>query len=852
MSLDERSGAAERDPVEALVEEYFDRRRRGEPVALDSFARRAAAREEEFRSLVETFELLESAASGAPRSGGASARALAAGDRLGRFRLIRPIGRGGMGVVWEAFDEELQRTVALKLLPGVASLDPRDVERFRREALAAARLHHPRIVPIHAVGEAGGTHWIAMQFIAGESLERRLRRSAEGRAADELPAAPAAAPLDAVAIARHGAALADALAYAHGEGILHRDVKPSNVLLDESGAAWITDFGLAKADGSDSITRTDELVGTPRYMAPEAFAGWADPRTDVWGLGATLYEALARRPAFDGGDRARLLKQIHDVEPPALRRLDPALPRDLATIVHKCLQKEPAARYASARELAEDLERCVAGRPIRARPPSLAYRAALVLRRHPVAAALLAAALLAGAGATWREALRARAAESQSQRRYQEVRKLAGDFLFECHDAIRHLPGSTAARALIAKRSLAYLDALAKERGHDPQEDAELRRELSLAYQKVGDVLGNPYQPNVGDMAGARASYAAAIALLEPIVAAGAGSDEDRALLATALLVGGGIDLVAGATEQALARSARGIALRDALAQAAGDRARRLDLATAWQFHAYNLAAAGRRDEARAAIDRQAALLDELAAEPGGAEDLGVQRGRAKNRYLLAYHLAGAGAPAADRARAAYAEAVDLQRRLVAADPTNTSLARDLAWTLNDQAIFVKNSGDLAGAIAIYREVLERCEALARGDAESVDATLGVVRAHHNLSGALKASGAIDAALHHGRAALAACEPAVAADPSNPYAERLLARACLNVGGLALLREGAAALDEEGLFEAAALSDRSLQILERHAAAGLGQGDATHLIAQAREQLEECRRRRAALTESRR
>jgi tetratricopeptide (TPR) repeat protein len=421
------------------------------------------------------------------------------------------------------------------------------------------------------------------------------------------------------------------------------------------------------------------------------------------------------------------------------------------------------------------------------------------------------------------------------------VRKLAGSFLFECHDAIRNLPGSTAARKLIAKRALDYLDALAREQG----DDAALRRELAIAYQKVGDVLGNPYQPNVGDMAGARASYATAIGLLEPVVASGQGSDEDRALLATALLIGGGIDLVAGDREQAIARSAEGLALRQELAKRAGDRARRIDLATAWQYHAYNLATAGRDDEARAAIDRQAALLEELRAEPGRQDDPAVERGRGQNRYLLARHLQGRKDVAG--ARAAYDEAIAIQRALAAGDPTNTAYVRDLSWTLNDEAIFVRSTGDLPGAIAIYRDVLGRCEALARADSQSVDATIGLARAHHNLASALRGAGELDEALSHARAALALCEPVVAADPVNAFAKRMRARACLNVAEIQAARGDPVALDE-----AAELYERGRAIFEEEVAAGRDAGDCARWIEEARIGLAEVEQRRAALSGSRR
>jgi tetratricopeptide (TPR) repeat protein len=748
-----------RDPLEALVEEYFRVLRRGEPADAAAFAARLPGREREFHELVETLRLLESSGDGRTEAGAEARR-----ERVGRFRLLRQIGRGGMGVVFEAIDESLDRSVALKLLPSHASLDEREVARFRREAHAAARLNHPHIVPIFGVGEDDGVHWLAMQMIRGESLERLLRRARdEGRR-----------PLPPSDVVRHAIAIADALVAAHAEGVLHRDVKPSNLLLDESGEIWVTDFGLAKAEGSASITRTGETVGTPRYMPPEAFSGWADPRSDVWGLGATLYEMLAGRPAFDGADRAQLLRQISDVEPAALRRVDRTLPRDLATIVHKCLQKEPNARYASARELADDLRRCAAGEPIRARPPSLAYRGGLIARRHPTATTLLVVALAGGVAASWSEATRAHAAEARERRRFDEVRKLAESFLFEFHDAIQNLPGSTKARELVVKRALEYLDRLAQESADDPA----LRRELATAYQKVGDVQGNPYQPNLGDVAGARKSYATAIALLDPLVTAGTASDEDRALLAAIELSGGGIALAQGDTKGALALSERGLALRKELAAARPNAERRQDLSTAYQYHAFNLSAVERTEEELAALEQQRLLLaDLLAAAPS---DTALRRHHGQNRYLVAVALQRKSDLGG--ARAAYAEAIEVERRLLDADPDNTLLRRDLFWTCNDRGGFFSCQGDSAAALEDYEEVREISEKLVAADPKSVDARLLLATARMNLGDTLVDLDREDEALDPLEEALAGCRALVDGDPTNNFARGRMAAVYESLG----------------------------------------------------------------------
>jgi serine/threonine protein kinase/WD40 repeat protein len=452
--------------LQQLAEEFVERQRRGERPALSEYADRhpdlAADIRELFPALVK-IEHLKPAA-GDLTGGFVPESAPADGhtpERLGEYRILREVGSGGMGVVYEAEQESLGRHVALKVLPRQALLKATYLERFRREAKAAARLHHTNIVPVFGVGEADGTHFYAMQFIQGQSLDqvlhdvRRLRKrpgaaaggagptetGLEGSVAQglltgqfaappaaagsagappaldpraagtaALPVAPPTAPLsfDRAAAglsasgpeaqyfrsaARVGLQVAEALAYAHRQGVLHRDVKPSNLLLDAQGTVWVTDFGLAKAEGADELTHTGDVVGTVRFMAPERFDGRSLPQSDVYSLGLTLYEMLTLRPAFDDTNKARLIEKVlHDPAPPP-RKLDPHVPRDLETIVLKCLAKDPAGRYATAEEMAEDLRRFLADRPIRARRASQAERVWRWCRRNPAVASLVGSVL---------------------------------------------------------------------------------------------------------------------------------------------------------------------------------------------------------------------------------------------------------------------------------------------------------------------------------------------------------------------------------------------------------------------------------------------------------------------------
>ena len=303
---------------------------------------------------------------------------LPAETTLGEYRLVREIARGGMAVVYEAQQVSLGRRVALKVLSGTAALDPVKLQRFRVETQAVAQLNHPHIVPIFAVGSESGHHFYAMQFIEGPTLATLIRQQREaGSSTSSVRGRRALAKLAIQA--------AEALAHAHSMGILHRDIKPSNLLVDSRGNLWVTDFGLARFQDEPGLTRTGDLLGTLRYMAPELVLGHRivhDPRSDIYSLGATLYELLTLKPCFDGRDRQQLLRQIAQEEPVAPSKIDTAIPRDLETIVLKAMDKDPERRYASAQALADDLARFLADKPVLARRPTSADRAVKWARRH--------------------------------------------------------------------------------------------------------------------------------------------------------------------------------------------------------------------------------------------------------------------------------------------------------------------------------------------------------------------------------------------------------------------------------------------------------------------------------------
>jgi serine/threonine protein kinase/WD40 repeat protein len=428
---------AEDDATEELIGriagEFTERLQRGEQPDVQQYTRQHPHVADILQQVLCALEIMRWPSSsptsapycGAPQDG--------VPETLGEYRIIREVGRGGMGTVYEARQERLERRVALKVLSIHPLVDPQYLERFRREARAAAGLHHTNIVPVFGVGEHSGVHYYVMQFIRGHGLDRvleevrRLRELGtnatvthdgtpsqhshwepiDGRPPDsrsvaaEYSCADLAERSDLSAIssnqqryfhsvARIGVQVADALAYAHAQGVLHRDIKPSNLLLDDHGLIWVTDFGLAKTKSSTNLTQLGDVVGTLRYMAPERFNGRSDERTDIYSLGVTLYELVTLWPAFDERDRGRLIAEITHKEPDRPRKLNPQIPHDLETIVLKATAKDPVERYASAEELAKELRLFLADRPIEARRATPVERLWRWGRRNPLVAGLTA------------------------------------------------------------------------------------------------------------------------------------------------------------------------------------------------------------------------------------------------------------------------------------------------------------------------------------------------------------------------------------------------------------------------------------------------------------------------------
>jgi serine/threonine protein kinase len=518
---------------------------------------------------------------------------------LGDFRIVREVGRGGMGVVYEAVQLSLGRRVALKVLPFASALDAKRLRRFQNEAQAAAHLHHPNIVPVYFVGCERGVHFYAMQLVEGQTLAvligqlrrltgrdqaddpegitglasevvlRSLSPPRSGGESAEPPAGPAATTVVQAAeatspagrrpwrgagffrtAAHLGVQAAEALEHAHQLGVVHRDIKPGNLLIDGRGNLWVTDFGLAHFPTDAALTRTGDVVGTLRYMSPEQALGKTavlDHRTDVFSLGATLYELLTLEPAFDGRSPHELLDRISAAEPRPLRAVDRSVPVELETIVLKALAKEPAERYATAQELADDLRRFLNDQPIRARRPGVWERARKWCRRHrgvTIAAMLLLLLTATGSSVTALLLAQEQAETRAAYEREQKARRVSErdreraewnllqardtvDFFTElCETELADRPQLADLRRQVLEASLTYYQGLIKE----GQDDPETKAELAAARQRVADILSElsavrafgwvshlvalMREPAVRDELGLSASQARAVLLL--------------------------------------------------------------------------------------------------------------------------------------------------------------------------------------------------------------------------------------------------------------------------------------------------------------------------------------------------
>lgn len=585
---------------ERLVEECIGRIERDGMPALDALCSARPEHAAALRARMDSLHRLGLLAA-APAASRAEVSPGALPSQIGEFTILRPLGGGGMGVVYLARQESLGRTVALKLIRPEMLLFPGTRERFRREVETVARLDHPGIVPVYAVGDASGLPYFAMQWVQGCSLSQALeqlarRDPAELGGADlghAVAAASAAADPDAPAPAatatfprghvfggsyvdaclRIARQVADALEHAHRSGVIHRDVKPSNIVVTPAGRALLLDFGLAWSEGTSELTRTGARMGSLGYMAPEHLGGGAiTVLSDVYALGVVLHEMLALAPAFAAERETDVCTRILAGDVGDLRRRNPAVPRDAAVVCRTAMALEPERRYARAGDFARDVDNVLDGRPVEARPASAVYRLRRWAARKPGAAAAagLAAALLIGLPALYAvEEHRAFERLKDKQARIDAwsdgaMRAVDAMLARVGGEALRSVPQMEPVRRSLLEDALAfYREFLSLAEGDDP----EIRLEAARVRTKTAEVC-----VELGDLAGAEAHAREAVAELQSLAT---GSEVVEDLLAKAGAALGNVLRLAGRTADARAVLAATIE-RAERRPASGARAERL------------------------------------------------------------------------------------------------------------------------------------------------------------------------------------------------------------------------------------------------------------------------------------
>jgi serine/threonine protein kinase len=730
------------------VEEYQALLRAGTAPDRDEFLARHPGAPAVLGECLAALEMLRDALPEIQASGTdlPSAPAIEPEAPLGDFRILREIGRGGMGVVYEAMQVSLGRRVALKVLPFASALDPRRLQRFRTEAQAAARLHHTNIVPVHAVGCERGLHYYAMQLIEGQTLAAVVadRRRSQGL---EAPAQAAAAQASTRSVgfltegsigsagfirtvARLGLQAAEALDYAHRQEVIHRDIKPTNLLVDGQGNLWITDFGLARLLGDDGLTMTGDLVGTLRYMSPEQAFGkpaLVDHRTDIYSLGVTLYELLTLEPAVPGEERQGVSRRIEREEPRRLRRLNRAVPVELETVIHKAMARDPDARYATAQELADDLRRFLEDKPVRARRPSVRQVVFRWARRHRAVVTTAVLAILVGliagiaglALSNWRI--------RQEQERTEAARQRAERNLALAMQALDHI----------------YVRVAGDRLAQDPRWQRENRDLLTLVMEFYREVARENNADPLVHLTAARACYRV-----------------------------GGIQSCLGRYEEAREAYDRGLALSEQLAaeNPTGPEGP-LALAEGHQGVAELLKRTGDHEGAAArhqqALDLSARLVANLPAHPAARKQLADSH----NNLGILLVEEGDLRTAEDH----YREAMPLLTRLTADFPTQAGYQESLAALHNNLANLFIETGKRSSAETHYRQALQILTRLAADHPQTTPFRQGEARLERNLAAVMEDRDP-QAAREHYRQALTRWAVLVAEFPAIPeYRQQLAA-----------------------------------------------------------------------------
>ena len=727
-------------------------------------------------------------------------------QRVGPYVLHEKIGQGGMGRVYRAvrWDEAYQRQVALKIVNRGMNTEF-ILRRFRNERQILAGLDHPNIARLYDGGTTGdGLPYFAMEYIEGKDLIAwcDARRLPVTRRLELF--------LD----------VCSAVAYAHRNLVVHRDLKPGNVLVTAEGVPKLLDFGLAKVLNADVSSRVADVTAmntrllTPEYASPEQIRGEKiTTASDIYSLGVILYELLTGHRPYQlrTRDPAEIARAVCEQEPErpsaAVRRVekapglegdepvsltpesvsatregDPArlakrLAGDLDNIVLVCLRKEAERRYGSVELLAEDIRRHLDGRPVRARKDTFGYRAGKFVRRNKVTVAaviLVAASLVAGLGVSLRQTRIARAERARAERRFQQVRKLANTFLFDIHDAIADLPGATKARSLLVKEGLSYLDSLAQEAG----DDRKLKAELAAAYLRVAEVQSSVGAANEGDSASAFGSYRKALALREDLAkdsAADAAGDD----LADAQIRFSGFLAKVGDLPGAIAWGQKAVANREAIRERdPSDLLAAARLGSTQQRLAWAISESGAPTQARLLLESSAAHLEKASRSPQSEPWM---------RHALGFtyaDLAETWERTGDYRRALemYEKSRVATESILVSEPLNTRARLRLAFTLGDMAFCRRMLGETTQSFAILERALPLAETLAAEDARNAQAKAALGMTRLLVGETTVTAGRPAEAVGHLGAAATIFEAMVAEDPMNAWARTQLGRVYLVTG----------------------------------------------------------------------
>ena len=705
------------------------------------------------------------------------------GRRLGPYRVLERLGEGGMGAVYLAEREgEFRRRVAVKLVRSTLT-SPEVLARFDRERETLAALSHPNIVTLLDGGATeDGAPYLVMEYVEGARIDefanehrlgvpKRLRLFLEVCAAVE---------------------------HAHRNLVVHCDLKPGNILVTADGAPKLLDFGIAKllaahiAEPSGQLTQAGLRPFTPDFASPEQLRGQpVTTATDVYALGVILYLLLTgssphRFTTWSPAELVQVICQQEPAPPSTLvpvdhpERLRRQLEGDLDAILLKALRKDPRDRYASVEQLADDLRRHLAGRPVAARQGTFRYRAAKFVQRNKVAVAagtLAGLAVLGGAaGVAWQGSV-ALAAQARAERRFLDVRKLTNFLLFDFHDAVQKLPGSTPVQQMLVTRALGYLDSLASEAAGD----SGLQLELVEAYVKFGDVQGNPYQPNLGDTAGAMVSYRKALALAEPLARAAPGSPRAARALARTHSHMGDVLFLTRQMKAATDHASQAVGVFETLA--AGhprDLEARMDLAGALEGLGDQLAKGW--SDSRGAMDSfRQSLAQWEAAFRLDTQNLRARRAAAGLHMKIAdleFQTNPRGALETLRRALAILEALPAaERGTVPPRRLEASLRRRLAdclWELDDSK----------GALESYRRAAEEFAALAALDPINSRAQFDLVAALNDLGQTLESTGDLGGALRNYGSVADTLEKLVRLDPASTTWRTHLAEILVRIAGL--------------------------------------------------------------------